>query len=75
MLVSTADPTLYVLGDSHGTGMTEATLNRLAGRFNIGLVFQTSKLVFAQNTKTQSNSAPKIEVISMLNTCWSPFFC
>ena len=27
MLVSTADPTVYVLGDSHGKGMSAAALN------------------------------------------------
>ena len=42
MLVSTADPTLYVLGDSHGRGMNEATLRAMAGRFKPGLVFEMS---------------------------------
>ena len=72
MLVSTADPTLYVLGDSHGKGMTEATLKNMADKFKPGLVFEMSKVVFADNVKTQYNSAPKMEVVSMLNTSWNP---
>ena len=43
MLVSTADPTLYVLGDSHGRGMNEATLRAMTARFKPGLVFEMSK--------------------------------
>ena len=72
MLVSTADPTVYVLGDSHGKGMSAATLKNMADKFKPGLVFEMSKVVFADNTKTQYNGAPKLEVVSMLNTSWSP---
>ena len=72
MLVSTADPTLYVLGDSHGRGMNEATLRTMTGRFKPGLVFHMSKIAFAENTNQQYNSTPKTEVISMLSTTWSP---
>ena len=71
MLVSTADPTQYVLGDSHGKGMNEARLKQLQDKFKLGLVFHMSKVVFAENTKQQYNSAPKTEVVSMLNTTWS----
>ncbi len=72
MLVSTADPTLYVLGDSHGRGMTQATLQAMTAKFQPGLVFEMSKVVFAANVKTQYNRAPKVEVVSMLNTTWTP---
>ena len=71
MLVSTADPTQYVLGDSHGRGMNETKLAQLKERFKAGLVFQMSKVVFAENTKQQYNSAPKTEVVSMVNTQWT----
>ena len=33
MLVSTADPTQYVLGDSHGKGMNAVKLNGLKNKF------------------------------------------
>ncbi len=72
MLVSTADPTQYVLGDSHGRGMTEAKLKVLEGKFQAGHVFRMTKVVFAENTKQQYNSAPKTEVVSMQNTDWHP---
>ena len=72
MLVSTADPTLYVLGDSHGKGMTATALKTMENKFKAGLVFEMSKVVFADNTKAQYNSAPKLEVVSMLNTSWNP---
>ena len=70
MLVSTADPTQYVLGDSHGKGMNETKLKQLKDKFKPGLVFHMSKVVFAENTKQQYNSAPKTEVVSMLSTTW-----
>ena len=71
-LVSPADPTQYALGDSHGKGMNETKLNQLKHKFRPGLVFHMSKVVFAQNMKQQYNSAPKTEVVDMLNTTWSP---
>ena len=71
-LVSTADPTQYMLGDSHGKGMNKAKLKQLKDKFKHGLVFHMSKVVFADNTKKQYNSTPKSEVVSMLNTTWSP---
>ena len=72
MLVLTADPTVYVLGDSHWKGMYAAALKNMADKFQPGLVFEMSKVVCAANTKTQYNSAPELEVVSMLNTSWSP---
>ena len=72
MLVSTADPTVYVLGDSHGKGMYATVLKHMADKFQPGLVLEMSKVVFAANTKTQYNSVPKLEVVSMLNTSWNP---
>ena len=68
MLVSTADPTQYVLGDSHGKGMNTVKLNELKDKFKPGLVFHMSQVVFAENVKQQYNSAPKTEVVSMLHT-------
>ena len=44
----------------------------MADKFKPGLVFEMSKVVFADNTKTQYNSAPKLEVVSMLNMSWNP---
>ena len=35
MLVSTADPTVYVLGDSHGKGMSAAALKNMADKFRL----------------------------------------
>ena len=58
MLVSTADPKQYVLGDSHGRGMNDKSLKMLKEKFKPGLVFHMSKVVFAENTKQQYNSAP-----------------
>ena len=72
LLVSTSDPSQYMLGDAHGKGMTEAKLKQLKERFKPGLVFHMSKIEFASNVNRQYNSAPKSEVISMLNTTWSP---
>ena len=72
MLVSTADPTQYMLGDSHGKGNNETKLNQLKDRFKLGLVFHMSKIVFADNMNQQYNSTPKTEVVSMLSTTWSP---
>ena len=72
MLVSTADPTQYMLGDAHGKGMNEMKLNQLKDRFKPGLVFHMSKVAFAENTNQQYNSTPKTEVVSMLSTTWTP---
>ena len=72
MLVSTEDPTQYMLGDAHGKGMNEVKLNQLKDKFKPGLVFHMSKIAFAENTNQQYNSTPKTEVVSMLNTTWSP---
>ena len=72
LLVSTADPSQYMLGDAHGKGMNETKLKQLEERFKPGLVFHMSKIEFASNVNRQYNSAPKSEVISMLNTTWSP---
>ena len=72
LLVSTADPSQYLLGDAHGKGMNEAKLKHLKERFKPGLVFQMSKIQFATNVSRQYNSAPKSEVISMTSTTWSP---
>ena len=72
MLVSTADPTQYMLGDSHGKGMNAIKLKELKDKFRPGLVFRMSQVVFADNTKQQYNSAPKTEVVSMLHTTWNP---
>ena len=44
----------------------------MADKFQPGLVFEMSQVVFAANTKAQYNSAPKLEVVSMLNTSWNP---
>ena len=72
MLVSTADPSQYVLGDSHGKGMTAQKLTYLENTFKPGLVFSMSRVAFADNAKQQYNSAPKTEVVSMTNTTFSP---
>ena len=72
MLVSTADPTQYVLGDSHGKGMNTVKFSEQKDKLEPGLVFHMSQVLFAENVKQQYNSAPKIEVVSMLHTTWSP---
>ena len=61
-----------MLGDAHGKGLTETKLKQMKERFRPGLVFHMSKIEFASNVNRQYNSAPKSEVISMLNTTWSP---
>ena len=50
--------------------MNETKLAQLKEKFKAGLAFQMSKVVFAENTKQQYNSAPKTEVVSMLGTTW-----
>ena len=72
MLVSTDDPTQYMLGEARGKGMNEIKMNQLKDKFKPGLVFHMSKIAFAENTNQQYNSTPKTEVVSMLNTAWSP---
>ena len=71
ILVSTADPTQYMLGDNHGRGMTSQVLEMLKNKFKEGLVFQMSKVIFVDNVKQQYNSAPKTEVVSMRQTTWT----
>ena len=61
-----------MLGDAHGKGMNETKLKQLKDKFKPGLMFHMSKIEFASNVNRQNNSAPKTEVISMLNTTWSP---
>ena len=72
VLVSTTDPRQYMLGDSHGQGITADKFQSMKLKFKDGLVFHMSKVVFAANCKQQYNSTPKTEVISMLSTTWPP---
>ena len=51
MLVSTADPTQYLLGDSHGRGVNAEKIKLLAERFRPGLVFHMSNVQFAMYVK------------------------
>ena len=71
MLVSTTDPSQYILGDSHGKGMNAEKLRSLENTFKPGLVFAMNKVVFTDNTKQQYNSAPKTEVVSMTGTTFN----
>ena len=75
LLVSTKDPTQYVLGESRGKGMTPQVLGQMVERFKQGLVFQMTKPSFVSNVKQQYNSAPKSEVISMMHTTFTPVLC
>ena len=75
LLVSTKDPTQYVLGESRGKGMTPQVLREMVERFKQGLVFQMTKPSFVSNVKQQYNSAPKSEVISMMHTTFTPVLC
>ena len=72
MLVSTTDPSQYILGDSHGKGMNAEKLRSLENTFKPGLVFAMNKVVFTDNAKQQYNSAPKTEVVSMTSTTFNP---
>ena len=72
LLVSTKDPTQYVLGESRGKGMTAQVLKDMSDKFKQGLVFRMSKPSFVSNVKQQYNSAPKSEVVSMLHTTFTP---
>ena len=71
MLVSTADPTQYVLGNSHGKGVNAEKIKEMASKFKPGLVFQMSNVQLAQNVKRQYNSAPKTDVVAMHSTKFS----
>ena len=75
LLVSTKDPTQYVLGESRGKGMTPQVLREMVERFKQGLVFRMTKPSFVSNVKQQYNSAPKSEVISMMHTTFTPVLC
>ena len=72
LLVSTQDPTAYVLGEGRGKGMNAQVLKDMSQKFKQGLVFRMTKPSFVSNVKQQYNSAPKSEVVSMLHTTWTP---
>ena len=72
LLVSTQDPTEYVLGESRGKGMNPQVLKDMSQRFKQGLVFRMTKPSFVSDVKQQYNSAPKSEVVSMLHTTFTP---
>ena len=72
LLVSTQDPTEYVLGESRGKGMNAQVLKDMSKRFKQGRVFRMTKPSVVSNVKQQYNSAPKSEVVSMLHTTWAP---
>ena len=72
LLVSTKDPTEYVLGESRGKGMNPQVLKDMVGRFKQGLVFHMTKPSFVSNVKQQYNSARKSEVVSMRHTTFTP---
>ena len=72
LLVSTQDPTAYVLGESRGKGMNAQVLKDMSKRFKQGRVFRMSKPSLVSNVKQQHNNAPKSEVVSMLHTTWAP---
>ena len=72
LLVSTADPTQYILADSHGKGMTEAITKSLVAKFKTGLIFNMHNVVLAQNVKRRYNNAPKAEVACMRQTKFEP---
>ena len=71
-LVSTQDPTQYVLGESRGKCKSAQVLKNMAERSKQGLVFRMTKPSFVSNVKQQYNSAPKSEVVSMLHTAFTP---
>jgi len=71
-LVSTKDPKQYVLADSHGKGMSAEKTKTLLAKFKEGLVFTMSKVVLAENSKRQFNSAPKTEVVCIRQTKFDP---
>ena len=71
-LVSTTDPTEYVLGESRGKGMNRQVLKDMSHKYKQGLVFRMTKPSFVSNVKPQYNSAPKSEVVSMLHTTFTP---
>ena len=53
-------------------GVNAQVLQRLKDRFQPGNVFHMSKPMFADNVKQQYNSTPKSEVVSMVNTTFTP---
>ena len=53
LLVSTKEPTQYVLGESRGKGMTPQVLKEMVERFKQGLVFHMTKPSFVSNVKQQ----------------------
>ena len=71
-LISTNDPKEYVLADSHGKGMTAQITKALLAKFKPGLVFAMSKVVLAENSKRQYNSAPKTEIVCLHQTKFDP---
>lgn len=72
LLVSTKEPTQYVLGESRGKGMNPQVLKDMVDKFKQGLVFHMTKPSFVSNVKQQYNSAPKSEVVSMMHTTFTP---
>ena len=72
LLVSTKEPTQYVLGESRGKGMNPQVLKDMSHRFKQGLLFHMTKPSFVSNVKQQYNNAPKSEVVSMMHTTFTP---
>ena len=72
LLVSTKEPTHYVLGESRGKAMNPQVLKDLMNKFRQGLVFHMTKPSFVSNVKQQYNSAPKCEVVVMMQTTFTP---
>ena len=50
-LISTQDPSQYILADSHGQGMTEQKTKVLLEMFKPGRVFTMNTMVLAANSK------------------------
>ena len=71
-LVSTKDPKEYILATSHGKGVTAQMTKAFVDRFKHGLVFAMSKVVLAENSKRQYNSAPKAETVCVRLTRFDP---
>ena len=51
--------------------MNETSLGQMKDKFTPGTVFRMSRVGFAQGVKKEYNSAPKTQVVSMLNTTWT----
>ena len=63
MPVSTADPTQYVLGDSHGKGMNAVKLNELKNKSMLGLVFHMTHVVFrGRHEKSSTTVLPRLRL-------------